>query len=264
MSSAATTAGVMTATGERRGAAGTVTLAYGLFCYAAFLATFAYMVGFVGNWIVPKTIDSGASGELIPSMLINAALMVVFVLQHTIMARPAFKRAWTRIVPSSAERSTFVLLASASLALMFWQWQPLPQVIWRLDGAAGVAVAVLSLSGWLFVFVSSLAISHMDLFGVRQAWLRFRERPYVPVGFRIAGVYRLVRHPLMLGFLVAAWSAPTMTIGRLSFAVMITAYIVFGVWMEERDLVAEFGDGYVEYRRRVPGILPLPRTVRSE
>lgn len=238
---------------------GMATLVYGLGAYASFLVTITYAIGFVGNWFVPKSIDSGAAGAVVPSMLINAALLLVFVVQHTIMARPAFKRWWVRYIPQPMERSTFVWLASGSLGLIFWQWRPLPGVIWRVDGVAGAALTGLSLAGWAMVFIAAFTISHFDLFGVRQAWLRFRNRIYTPVGFSLIGLYRLVRHPLMLGFLIAFWATPTMTVGHLFFAAMITGYIRFGLWMEERDLIAEHGEDYLSYQRRVPGLNPLGR-----
>jgi len=246
---------------QQHRSAGVVILAYGLLCYTAFVAAFLYAIGFVANWGVPKSIDSGVVRATVPSILINTALLGVFVLQHTIMARPWFKRWWTRILPVSVERSTFVLLASASLALMFWQWRPLPQVIWQATGALSVVLTSISMLGWAIVLLASFTISHFDLFGLRQTWIRFRGRPYTPVGFRLAGLYRLVRHPLMLGFLLAFWATPSMTVGHLFFAAMTTGYIRFGTWIEERDLLAEHGETYVEYRRRVRGLLPLPKFV---
>ena len=241
----------------------TLTLAYGLLAYAAFLGVFLYAMGFVGNWLVPKSIDSGTPGALLPSLLINTALLSVFVVQHTVMARPAFKRWWTRIIPPAIERSTFVLAASASLALAFWLWRPLPTVLWSVEGPAAWALTALSLSGYGIVLYASFLINHFDLFGLRQVWLRFTGRRYAPVGFRLASLYRLVRHPLMLGFLIAFWATPTMTVGHLFFAAMTTGYIAMGVWFEERDLVAEHGDAYLDYRRRVRGVIPLPRRAAS-
>jgi protein-S-isoprenylcysteine O-methyltransferase Ste14 len=236
-----------------------LTLAYGVACYLSFLAAFLYAMGFVGNWGVPKSVDTGTPGRVIPSLLINAALLASFVVQHTVMARPGFKRWWTRIIPKPMERSTFVLLASACLGLIFWQWRPLPQTIWQIGGLTGSALAVLCLFGWAVVLVASFAISHVDLFGLRQSWLAFRERTYQPVGFRLVGFYRIVRHPLMVGFLVAFWSTPLMSVGHLFFAAMTSGYILFGTWMEERDLIAEHGEAYRDYRRRVRGFVPLPK-----
>lgn len=250
-------------TRERR-LGGIATLAYGLICYAAFFISINYAIGFVGNWIVPKAIDSGAVGPLWQSILINAGLLSVFVVQHTIMARPAFKRWWTRIVPRAAERSTFVLLASASLGLVYWQWRPLPQTLWSVPRPAAYALDALSLAGWTLVFWASFTINHFDLFGLRQAWLRFRNTPYAPLTFRVSGPYRVVRHPLMLGLLIAFWSASTMSVGRLCFALLTTGYILFGTWMEERDLMAEHGTHYAEYRRRIPGLIPRPVSARID
>ncbi|MGE0480286.1 MAG: methanethiol S-methyltransferase [Phycisphaerae bacterium] len=244
---------------QRRTVAGVATLAYGLLGYAAFVVTILYGIGFVGSWIVPKSINSGTPGALLPSLLINAALLAGFVLQHTIMARPAFKRWWTLVVPRPIERSTFVLFSSAALGLIFWQWRPLPDVVWRVDGAAAWFLNAVALAGWAIVFIASFTISHMDLFGVRQTWLRFRNQPYAPVGFRLRGLYRIVRHPLMVGFLLAFWATPNMTVGHLFFAIMTTGYILFGTWMEERDLVAEHGERYLDYRRKVRGLVPLPK-----
>ncbi len=234
--------------------------AYGLIAYGAFVVAFTYAVGFVGNWLVPKGIDSGTPGPLIPSLLINALLLSLFVIQHTIMARPWFKRAWTTIIPRAAERSTYVLLASTILLLIFWQWRPLPTVLWSVTGPAAWILNGLSLLGYAIVFAASCMISHLDLFGVRQSWLRFRGMTYRPVGFRLVGLYRLVRHPLMLGFLVAFWSTPTMTVGQLFFSLMTTAYIFIGIWFEERDLVAEHGESYLKYRRSTRAIIPLPKS----
>jgi protein-S-isoprenylcysteine O-methyltransferase Ste14 len=245
-------------------AGGLAAVAYGMLCYAAFLATILYAIGFVGNWIVPKSIDSGAAGPVLPSLAVNGALLMIFVLQHTIMARPRFKRAWARVLPPAIERSTFVLLASASLAVLFAWWRPLPQPIWSVsDPIAAGALTALSLLGWVAVPAASFVINHFDLFGVRQVWLRFLGRPYTPVHFRVVGPYRFVRHPLMLGFLVAFWSTPTMSLGHLFFAVMTTGYILFGTWMEERDLAAEHGERYLEYRRRVPALIPFTRPARQ-
>jgi methanethiol S-methyltransferase len=238
-----------------------VTLAYGLICYLTFPATIVYAIGFVGNWFVPKSIDSGAAGSVGSALLINAGLLSIFVVQHTIMARPGFKRWWTRIVPKPVERSTFVLASSASLALLFWQWRPLPQVVWSVSGRGATALSAISLLGWLIAVAASFTISHLDLFGVRQTWLRFRNRPYAPVGFRLAGMYRVVRHPLMVGFLIAFWATPTMTFGHLFFAIMTTGYILFGTWIEERDLIAEHGEQYLSYKGQVHGLIPLPRRI---
>ncbi len=233
---------------------------YGLLAYAAFFGTIVYAMGFVANLFVPKSIDSGTPGALVPSLLLNTGLLSVFVVQHTIMARPWFKRWWTRIIPEAIERSTFVLAASSALALVLWQWRPLPEVIWHVESRvlAGVLVGV-SFLGWGIVFASSFMVSHWDLFGLRQVYTRLVDREYTHINFRIVGLYKIVRHPLMLGFIIAVWFTPTMTVGHLFFAGMITGYIFLGTFLEERDLVAMFGREYESYRRRVPGIFPLPR-----
>lgn len=234
--------------------------AFGLIAYLAFFVTICWGIAFVGNWIVPKTIDSGAPGPIIPSLLVNGSILLLFVMQHTIMARPAFKRWWTRIVPAPMERSIFVLLASGILLLLFWQWRPLPTVVWEFTHPVAVyGLSALSLLGWGIVFLSSFLINHFDLFGLRQAWFALRARAYKPVGFRLTFLYRLVRHPLMVGFLIAFWSTPVMTVGHLFFAIMTTGYILFGTHVEERDLIAEHGQAYLDYRNRVRGLIPLPK-----
>lgn len=238
----------------------TLVLAYGLLAYAAFVVAFGYAIGFVGNWVVPKTIDSGAAGALWPSLAVNTALLGLFVVQHTIMARPWFKRWWTQYVPAPIERSTFVLLASGILLLLFWQWRPLPEIVWNVQAAwARAALVGLSLAGWAMVFISSFMVSHFDLFGLRQVWLHWRRQPYRHIAFKIVGIYHLCRHPLMVGFLIAFWATPTMTVGHLFFAIMTTVYILMGIQFEERDLIAHFGDDYRAYSRRVRGLLPIPR-----
>jgi protein-S-isoprenylcysteine O-methyltransferase Ste14 len=243
---------------------GFAALAYGLFAYAAFFVTFCYAIGFVGNWLVPKSVDSGTPGHTLTSLLINAALLAVFVIQHTIMARTGFKACWTRIIPRAIERSTYVLFASASLALVFWLWQPLTQTVWQFDHPAAIwMLSAISLAGWTIALASSCMVSHLDLFGLRQVWSRFRGRPARPIEFRLVGFYKLVRHPLMLGFLIAFWFTPHMSVGHLFFAIMTTLYIFMGTWFEERDLVAEHGQHYLAYRRKVRGMIPLPRRVAS-
>lgn len=256
----------MTVTRTTNGAwlARSAVLAYGVLAYSAFLGTILYAIGFVGNFVVGKSIDSGEAGSLATSLLVNTALLSLFVLQHTVMARPAFKRWWTGVVPAAIERSTFVLVTCAILALLFTHWRPLPEVVWSVTHPiASAALTALSFVGWGIVLASSFMVSHFDLFGLRQTWFRFTDRAYVPVGFRLVGLYRVVRHPLMLGFLIAFWSTPTMTVGHLFFAGMVTVYICFGTWMEERDLVAEHGERYLAYKRAVSYVLPLPRRTRD-
>lgn len=230
---------------------------YGVFAYALFFVTFCYAIGFVANLVVPKSIDSGTPIDLIPALVINGLLLSLFVVQHTIMARPAFKAWWTTIIPKAMERSTFVLLASAILVLTFWQWKPLPGIVWDVQiPALRYALIGISLGGYLIVLYSSFLIDHFDLFGLRQVVLHLRGIPYSHKPFMERSLYKVVRHPLMLGFLIAFWVTPTMSVGHLFFAIMTTGYIFFGTWIEERDLVAQHGEQYLAYRRRTPGLLP--------
>ncbi|HVI57510.1 MAG TPA: isoprenylcysteine carboxylmethyltransferase family protein [Luteimonas sp.] len=237
-------------------------LLYGTACYAVFFATFLYAIGFVTGLGVPKDIDGGASGALAAALAIDLALLGLFAVQHSGMARPGFKRWWTRFVPAPIERSTYVLLSSLALLLLFWQWRPLPQALWNIEHAGvRMALHVLCALGWLLVLSSTFLINHFDLFGLRQVWQYGRrgadvgEQPFVTRAF-----YRIVRHPLMLGFLIAFWSTPTMTLGHLLFALATTGYILVAVrFLEERDLVAQYGDTYRDYQRRVPMLLPLPK-----
>lgn len=230
---------------------------YGLIAYATFVFTFCYAAGFVGNFIVPKSIDSGAPIDMPSALLINSLLLSLFVVQHTIMARPGFKVWWTGLIPKAMERSTFVLLASAILLLTFWQWKPLPTIVWDVQQpVARAALVGVCLSGWAMVLYASFLIDHFDLFGLRQVVLHLRRRQYSQRPFVERSLYKVVRHPLMLGFLIAFWVTPTMTYGHLFFVVMTTGYILFGTTVEERDLVRQHGEKYLDYRRRVSGLLP--------
>lgn len=241
------------------GLSGAAILAYGLLAYAAFFGTIVYAIGFVGNWFVPKSIDSGPAAGWTEALAVNGGILALFVLQHTIMARRWFKAWFTRVIPEAIERSTFVLAASAILALLFWQWRPLPGVVWQTSGPTAWILTAISLTGWATVFASSFMVSHWELFGLRQTFWRLTGRPYEPVGFRLVGLYKLVRHPLMVGFLLAFWAAPVMTEGHLLFAMLTTGYILFGVWMEERDLRAAHGDDYRAYAARVRAFVPFPK-----
>jgi protein-S-isoprenylcysteine O-methyltransferase Ste14 len=231
-------------------------LLYSVVSYAVFLAVFLYLIAFVGNVGVPRSIDAGPAVGAAAALAIDLALILLFGLQHSVMARPAFKRWITRGIPPAMERSTFVLAASAVLALLFWQWRPLPATVWRFEGATAVALAVACALGWATVLLSTFLINHFDLFGLRQAWLNFVQRPLTPLPFRTTLLYRLVRHPIMLGFLIAFWFTPHMTVGHLLFALGMTVYILIGVRHEERDLAQALGEPYVAWRRETPAFLP--------
>lgn len=235
-----------------------LTLGYGAVCYLVFLVVFVYLVGFVGDIAVPRTVDHGiAASSPVQAVIVNLVLVALFGVQHSLMARPAFKRWWTRFVPRTVERSTYVLVASLVLVLMFWQWRTMPTVIWNVDWQAGrVALWTLFGAGWVTVLVSTFLINHFDLFGLRQVYLAWRARPYTGLHFTTSMLYRTVRHPLMLGFLVAFWAIPTMTAGHLLFAAANTAYILIAIQLEERDLTEELGERYADYRERVPMLIP--------
>lgn len=236
---------------------GLLSALYSACAYAFFLATFLYAIGFVENVIVPKSIDSGPAGDPAISFLIDAALLAVFALQHTIMARPAFKRAWTKIVPDSIERSTFVLFASLALALLCWQWRPPPQLVWSIDHPmAADIVQALSWAGWAMVLISTFLISHFHLFGLTQGFARVFGLKGVDQSFVTPLFYRWIRHPIYAGFILAFWAAPQMSAGHLFFAIATTGYIFIGIWFEERDLVAHFGDRYRQYREAVGMLFP--------
>ncbi|HEY6942600.1 methanethiol S-methyltransferase [Dokdonella sp.] len=234
---------------------------YGLASYIAFLLTFVYAIGFVGNWpILPRTIDGDVEGPFATSLMVDVGLLLLFATQHSAMARRGFKDVLTRFIPQAAERSTFVLFSSAALATLFSCWRPLGGLVWRVEGSAALALMVLAAAGWLLVLASTFLINHWDLFGLRQVWLHLRGQPYGHLRFRTPGPYRVVRHPLYAGFIIAFWSTPVMTLTHLLFAVVTTGYIVVAIQLEERDLLRELGRDYAQYRRRVPMLLPRLRS----
>jgi protein-S-isoprenylcysteine O-methyltransferase Ste14 len=237
----------------------TLIFLYGLASYAVFFATFLYAVGFIGNVGVPKTLDSPRDTGIGNALLIDLGLLALFAVQHSVMARPAFKRWWTRIIPPAAERSTYVLFSSLALILLFYLWQPLGGSIWSMTSPAGVTTMyVLFAAGWALLLYVTFLIDHFDLFGLRQVWLELRGKPYSAVPFVTPWLYRQVRHPLYIGWLMIVWATPAMTVSHFVFAAMCTAYILVAIRFEERDLI-RFHPEYEEYRRRVPMLLPFGR-----
>jgi methanethiol S-methyltransferase len=231
-------------------------LFYAIVSYAVFLVSFLYALGFFGNYLVPKSIDVGKSTNLSEAIVVNLLLLGIFAIQHSVMARPAFKRWWSRIFPVACQRSTYVLLTSLILLLLFWQWRPIPTPVWRTDGMAAWLLTGVHWLGWLIVFASTFMIDHFELFGLSQAFFTLRKAELPGQSFKMPLLYKIVRHPLMLGFLLAFWATPTMTAGHLLFSIMTTAYILIALQFEERDLIAEFGTTYEQYRQRVPMLLP--------
>ncbi|MBS0487333.1 MAG: isoprenylcysteine carboxylmethyltransferase family protein [Proteobacteria bacterium] len=236
---------------------------YGIACYLIFLATFLYAIGFVGGIVVPKGIDSAPSDDFGTALLIDAILLGVFAVQHSVMARPAFKRWWTRIVPAAVERSTYVLFASLALILLFWQWQPLGGTVWHVENQPRRILWVLFALGWLDVLVCTFLIDHFELFGLRQVYANLKRAPMPPVKFVEPWLYKSVRHPMMIGFFFAFWATPHMTLTHLVFAIATTAYILIALQLEEHDLAASLGEPYRDYQRRVRMLVPLPRKIRA-
>ena len=237
---------------------------YGVFSYLAFFVTFLYLIAFIGNLVVPKTIDSGLTIGIPQSAIIDLGLLSLFAIQHTLMARPGFKRWWTTLVPEPIERSTYVLATSISLALLCWQWRPMKELIWNVDNATGKAILfAFFFFGWGLALLSSFVINHFDLFGLRQVWFYLRNQKYSPVEFQMKSLYKYIRHPLVLGIIVGSWVTPRMTMGHLLLAVTFTAYILVGIQFEEHDLVHFFGENYTNYRRRVPMLIPFTKKRKS-
>jgi len=238
--------------------------AYGTLSYLVFFATFLYAIGFIGNFGVPRTLDGTPNGPLAVAFAIDVALLTLFAVQHSMMARKWFKDWWTRIVPRPLERSTYVLFSSVALILLFWQWRPLGGVVWSIEDPVGrVVLRALFAFGFALVLVSTFLINHFDLFGLRQVWLYLLGRPYTALQFGTPGPYRLVRHPLYVGWLFAFWCTPTMTLAHLLFSVATTGYILIAIQLEEHDLVREHGDTYKAYRRSVPMLVPFTRRRRE-
>jgi methanethiol S-methyltransferase len=235
----------------------TLIFIYGIACYAVFFATFLYALGFVGNFGVPRTIDGTPRVDLATALLTDLGLLLLFALQHSVMARPVFKRWLTKLVPESAERSTYVLASSLALIALFAWWQPIGGTVWEIDDPAWRAVSYAAFGfGWSLVLVSTFLINHFDLFGLRQVWLQLMGRPYTHLKFGTPGPYKLIRHPLYLGWFFAFWATPVMTATHLLFALATTGYILIAIQLEERDLIASLGDDYRRYRDRVPMIIP--------
>jgi methanethiol S-methyltransferase len=237
---------------------------YGVLTYVFFLGVFLYAIGFVGNIVVPKSIDSGAPGPIGTAILINALLLSLFAIQHTIMARPSFKNALGRIIPPAAVRSTFVLAANLCLALLFWQWRPMGGMVWHVENEIGATILhALFWAGWLMVLVATFLINHFDLFGLKQVTDYLRGVHEHPPKFKEHSLYKIIRHPIMLGFIVAFWAGPPMSYGHLFFAAMTTGYILVGLMFEERDLIRHHGERYREYASRVPMLIPFTKARRS-
>lgn len=233
---------------------------YGLVAYVFFLYSFLYAIGFVGNMVVPKSIDTGVPDTFAKALVVNAALLLLFAVQHSVMARPGFKARWTKIVPKPIERSTFVLLASLILIIMYKFWIPMPEVVWDLSGTIfGSILNFLFWGGWVLVLLATFMINHFELFGLQQVFFHLRNKEIPPNKFTTRFLYQFVRHPIMLGFLIAFWSASVMTIGHLLFAVATTGFVIVGVLLEERDLVHYLGDEYRVYRRKVSMFIPMPQ-----
>jgi methanethiol S-methyltransferase len=234
-----------------------VSFAYGIVVYLIFLGTFLYAIGFIGGFGAPTALDGPLRGSFGAALAVDLGLLALFAVQHSLMARPWFKERWARLVPPPIERSTYVLFSSVALAVLFWQWRPLGGAVWSVDDPAGrLVIRALFASGWGLVLLTTFLINHFDLFGLRQVWLYLRNRPYTPLAFVTPGPYRIVRHPLYVGWLLVFWMTPTMTLAHLVFAIATTAYILIAIQFEENDLLRHHGRAYQEYRQEVPMLLP--------
>ena len=239
--------------------AGLVAVLYGVVAYGITLVALLYLIGFTGNLIVPKSIDSGTPGPLLQSVILDILLIALFAIQHSVMARPGFKRWWTRGVPPSVERSTYVLFASFVLLLLYWQWQPIPTPVWTVENPAAAAVLEgIFWLGWVVLVASTFLINHFELFGLSQVFARLFGKQQSDAKFRTPLLYRRVRHPIYLGVLLAVWGTPAMTVGHLLFAMVLTGYILIGIQLEEHDLIQQFGDQYRRYRQHAAMLFPLP------
>lgn len=233
---------------------------YGIICYAVFFVTFLYAIGFMGNFLVPKAIDSGAATTLLNALGINLVLLSIFAVQHSVMARPAFKEIWTKLIPTPIERSTYVLFSSVALIALFYFWQPMGITVWDVQDPVGQTILYSLFGfGWILVLVATFLINHFDLFGLRQVFLHLMGKPYTQLKFATPGPYKLIRHPLYLGWFFAFWATPTMTVAHLFFAVVTAAYILVAIQLEERDLEDALGESYASYRRAVPMLVPFLR-----
>ena len=234
---------------------------YGVVCYVIFLGVFLYSIGFIGNIYVPKSIDVGGDSMVLEAFIVNSVLLTLFAVQHAVMARPAFKRWWTRIIPQPIERSTYVLATNIVMILLFWQWRPITDVVWNAENStAAMVLWGLFVLGWTIVLLSTFMIDHFDLFGLKQVFENLRNTPSRPLTFTKKYFYHLVRHPLMLGFIIAFWAIPIMTVGHLYFAIMTTAYILVSIkFLEERDLAKQLGEPYKQYQKEVPMLIPFTK-----
>ncbi len=237
-----------------------ISFVYGVLAHLGFLVAFMYLIGFLGNFVVPKSIDSGQAGPVGQALLINVILIAIFGIPHSVMARPGFKQWWTKVVPQHIERSTYVMISNLLVALLMWQWQPMVGVIWNVEHPVGASVLWgLFGIGWVMIVLTSFVINHFDLFGLRQVYLHLRGMEYTPLEFKAKWIYQYIRHPLMLGWIIAFWSTPQMSAGHLVFAVGTTVYILIAIQFEERDLVKYHGEDYENYRRKVSMLIPFKK-----